>query len=165
MKRTPMKRKSDSATEKLADAEALHADGHGLLPHEAMEWIELYLATIRQWPRPRRLTDPRVIVRLQKSFGFCFVCERQCDWTARGESWLKLDPHHLTGGTAGRADELCNLMPLCRKCHDKFQSLKPAFGFLLYRKWKFDRPNTDWLRLTILHGQCLPELITEWNPE
>lgn len=165
MKRTPMKRKSDSATENLAVAESLYADGHGETPEAAMTFINAFRAKYGCWPTPHRLTDPRVIVRLQKTFGFCFVCERQCDWTAREGSWLKLDVHHIYAGTAGRADELTNLMPLCRPCHEKFQSLKPAAGFLLYRKWKFDRPNTDWLRLTILAGHCLPELITEWKPE
>lgn len=165
MKRTPMNRKSGSATQKLAFAEEMYADGHGLLPGGAMSYINAYLAKFTHWPIPLRLTDPRVIVRFKRTFCQCFVCERQGNWDAPEGSWLKLDPHHLVGGTAGRADELCNLMPLCRRCHDKFQSLKPAFGFLLYRKWLFDRPNTDWLRLTILYGQALPDLIHEWTQE
>lgn len=160
MKRTRPKRDNDNASERLAEALDGYADAHGLLPGEVMPILNPY---IRQsgWPRANRLTDRRIIVRLQLVFGNCFACGLQGSWDANEESWLKLDPHHLVGGTAGRADELCNLMPLCRKCHDKFQSDKAMFGFLLYRKWLMDRANTDWLRLTILYGKALPDLIIE----
>jgi hypothetical protein len=44
---------------------------------------------------------------------------------------------------------------LCKKCHDAEATI--GLARLLWCKWKRDRENLDWIRLTIIFGRYLPD--------
>lgn len=48
-----------------------------------------------------------------------FRQKKRCERCLRGTP-SGADPHHLFARGAGRADIACNLMALCRICHDAF---------------------------------------------
>lgn len=75
-----------------------------------------------------------------------------------GDSWP--EAHHLAAGyLRGKSDELCALVSLSREWHEKVNTEELPLGRILWLKWRHDRPSTDWVRLTLLFGYHLPDLI------
>ena len=76
----------------------------------------------------------------------CFLCGHRAP----------SDPHHIVAGAGASHDEKCNLISLCRGCHDRVQSDSKRLPELLRAKWEQDRWNTDWVRLCELRGNVFP---------
>jgi 5-methylcytosine-specific restriction endonuclease McrA len=88
----------------------------------------------------------------------CQVCHRKhAPW---GGIQLRLQLHHIFGGTPGRSDERTNIITLCWKCHHvKLNTPSLQLGHILFCKWRSDQEHTSWTRLAILGRRFLPELI------
>ncbi len=106
------------------------------------------------FPRRRAIRDRDVMTAFHQQWHCCFVTG-----VKRGGFGVKLEAHHLFEGTAGRSDELCNLIMLDRQVHEQVKTTTVPLGLLLWCKWHHDRPNTDWVRMTVLRGSFLPDLI------
>ena len=120
------------AVERFQDAHGVYFDEL----HHAMLWAVVHRVSSRE------------VLDEYRSNPSCFYCERSFR--------SGLDPHHIVGGSAGRSDERCNLMSLCRGCHTAIQSDSSLLPRLLRQKWKHDRTNTDWRRLCELRGSLFP---------
>ncbi len=110
---------------------------------------------VRAWPKLltlRRVDSSAVMNRFHAQHGYCMVC---------GQSYgVKLEAHHMASGSR-ISDELTNLLMVCKSCHSEVQSSKVHLGRCLWCKWKHDRPNLNWVRLSLLLGyETLPELQT-----
>lgn len=68
-----------------------------------------------------------------------------------------VEPHHIVGGVGGRADETCNLIALCRTCHDAVQH--SSRGTLVCLVVKARKGEFDVERLSELRGLNLVELL------
>ena len=156
MKRTPLNAVSPQRAIKRANSRDEFRDCHGV----AFDEVQSLLGPVRAWPRIKRVDGRDVIVRVQRTFVNCFWCNERGDWHSQARH-LQLDPHHIFGGSAGRSDELTNILPVHRPCHDLIQSDSKLLGRVLYRKWLLDRMCTNWVRLSLLFGRFLPDLITE----
>jgi len=85
---------------------------------------------------------------------WCWVC---LDGTPAKKR--ESEAHHGASGSRGKSDDLCILFALCRSCHENVSQIDE--GYLLYLKWHFDRPHTNWMRMAQLWGRHLKELRTE----
>lgn len=112
-------------------------DGHGVYFDEV--W---WLMSVMECVKIRRVTDPEIREHY-RGFGRCPLCR----------NLMKMEPHHLTGGSKGRSDEHCNLIGICGDCHDRIQSQPSEYKRVWKAKWKTDRGHTDWLRLCLLLGR------------
>jgi hypothetical protein len=66
----------------------------------------------------------------------------------------RAEVHHIIGG-AGRSDEWCNFLSVCRRCHGQIVG-RAGLAKVLFAKWSDDPLATDWVRLAILYRQFLP---------
>lgn len=77
------------------------------------------------------------------------------DWTpheCRG-----VDPHHIIGGYIGRHDAVCNLISVCRSCHDWVQHKNEGLVLCLYAKMK--KGELDFGELSIYKGKNVREWV------
>lgn len=163
-RRTPLKRgtkrlrrRSPGRDVKIQKADEFFQDCKGVWFHE----VEGLMGPVARWPRVRIVERRETIIVFKRRFCVCFWCGRQGGWDDPEGAPFRLDPHHIVAGSRGRSDELCNLMPLCRKCHELIQSDASLFGRVLWLKWSLDRETVDWCRLALLRGRALGELTTE----
>jgi 5-methylcytosine-specific restriction endonuclease McrA len=149
MKESSMRRIAKTRTARTKRLKEGYADSHGIMFHEYRLWLP-ELAS--DWPSVRRVDSPHVLGCISRL---------EC-WACRYISFTNpCDLHHLVGGTKGRSDERCNLMPLCRECHDKANTKELPLGRLMWLLWVHDRWGTDWVRLALLKRSHLPDLITD----
>jgi hypothetical protein len=150
MKRTRMNRSkplsrgpSRARKEKAAKARERYADGFGIYFDE----LRLHLPdSPKDWPKPRIVDDAdgRQEYRFTRGL-WCVYCDDPAQ-----------DLHHLVGGSRGRCDSWANLLPLCRVCHERIQSVPSENPELLRMKCRHDKPCTSWVRLTLLRGSWWP---------
>lgn len=112
------------------------------------------------WPRMNCVKSPALLRELHEEWDFCHNCSRKA---APG---VYLHLHHIFGGMAGRSDERCNLICLHstgpdQGCHAEAHGGSLPLGRVLYLKWLHDPTGVDWVRLAVLRGSFLPELIVE----
>ncbi len=108
------------------------------------------------FPRPKRVKDAELLRYYHGEHDRCQVCGRMPYWG------VQLECHHITGGSKGRSDERTNIIMLCngwQGCHNRVQSSVALFGDVLWWKWKSTPEEVDWVRLALLHGSFLPDLI------
>lgn len=117
----------------------------------AFDEVRLILpAERRLWPVARLVVDPDVCRLMHERFGRCWECGA-----------YPVQVHHMIEGAHGRSDELANACVLCADCHGQNKRTIIPLGRQQFLKWDFDRVNTDWVRLTIVRGRWLDELITK----
>ena len=117
-----------------------------------LDEVPALLGPVRDWPQVRRVESPAVFARFHSEHGYCMAC---------GISYgVTLEAHDLASGSRKSA-ELTNLLMLCQACHREIQSSKELLPFALFCKWKHDRPNLNWIRLTLLLGRFVGELQTK----
>ena len=121
------------------------ADGKRVYFDEVREWLPKRSS---DWPKTR-VVQSTANRQAMRNRGFCFLCNfavRICG---------PLDVHHICS-EGGRSDDLCNLMPLCRGCHERIQHATEMDQEVLRAKWTHDRANCDWVRVTALRGSWWP---------
>ena len=129
-----------------------YVDGKGIGFNHYREHLP---ARAADFPKPGRIRNPDVMSEFHQ-WDFCFVTG-----VKYGGFKVKLEAHQRFAGTAGRSDELCNLIMLERATHENVKTEACPLGLLLWRKWLLDRENTDWVRLALLRGSFLPDLIID----
>jgi hypothetical protein len=101
-----------------------------------------------KWPKVVRVIDPDV----------CRIMHE-----LHSECWKSGVPnpqaHHEFAGSAGKSDEFCAIFMLSNYWHSWVHSERFPLGEQLYLKWLHDRCHVDWVRMTLLRGSFLPELI------
>lgn len=142
----PLRRVSPKRAERRIKAKLRFADAHGVCFDE--------LTHAMLWPVVHRVDSQEVLDEYRFN-PICFWCERRFV--------VALDAHHIVGGSAGRSDEKCNLMSLCRECHSRLQSDSSKQPKMLGQKWKHDRWNCDWRRLCELAGKVFSFSELEFN--
>lgn len=147
MKRTRLRPVSPRKAARRDDARRLFEDGFGVRFHETRMWLP---DLVKDWPTVR-IVDRKANRDFVRLGGMCYWCERLFHPN-------ELDPHHIFGASH-RCDCLTNLMPVCRACHDKIQSVPELLPSVLYRKWTLDRQHVSWVRLTLLAGRWLDDLV------
>lgn len=145
-----LRKRSPAVAAKVAKAVEFYPDGNHVYFSEATMQRKVVSAVTRSLP----LSLARI--QMEKLFTTCFWCGGPGFWHPKGMA-LTLEHHHIVGAGA-RSDELTNLFPCHRACHDELQSDAELFGKVLYRKWLHDRVQTSWVRLVELLGHGLPEL-------
>lgn len=103
-----------------------------------------------RWPKiGRPIRDRRVCEQFHALHDRCWFT---------GAAWP--EAHHMGAGfTRGKRDELCCLVALSKAWHERVNTVELPLGTLLWLKWHHDWPHTDWLRLTLIFGYHLPELM------
>jgi hypothetical protein len=157
MKRTPLTRKAKHGLDlsRFPDSKGIYFD------EVRAEVQKRYGMKVSDWDQIRVVEDPEICKRMHAMFGECWNCGRR-------EPWNKIDAHHIAG-SSHRSDELCNIAMLCgvvwngeaESCHSNVKTSKLPQGRILFLKWKYDRQNTDWVRLTLLGRKFLDDLITD----
>ncbi len=115
------------------------------------------------FPKMHCVKNAELLRELHELWDCCQVCGRKADSTTR------LELHHIVGA-AGRSDERTNLIMLCSEgpdqgCHAEAHGGKLSLGNILWAKWYADRSNVDWVRLAVLRGSFLPDLIVKAEEE
>jgi hypothetical protein len=128
-----------------SDVAKLHQDGWAMGFDEVRLWLP---SRVSDWPIVHRLDFPH-----SREF---YRIAGECWWCGK---FRHCEAHHITGGTKGRCDTFTNLFRVCRPCHEEVQSNVDLLGRVLFLKWENDRINTNWLRLNLLAGYWLPDLI------
>jgi 5-methylcytosine-specific restriction endonuclease McrA len=100
------------------------------------------------WPKIKRVEDPRVCQLMHELYKRCWRCGAG-----------NVQAHHEFAGSRGASDELTAIFMLCSECHSNVHTRAFETGELLYLKWKHDRLNVDWVRMHLLCGYWLPDLI------
>ena len=118
------------------------------------EYRTLLPASSHDFGKIKIIKDREVLEWFHRTFHVCFVCGRK-----RRE--IKLEAHHIFGGSKGRSDEATNLAMLCYPCHENVNTRYLPLGMLLWRKWLHDKENTSWPRMALLRRSFLPELIDD----
>jgi len=121
----------------MATATERYKDSHGVYWDEVRTLLP---ASVSQWERVRPVLKSEACSIMHDLYGFCFLCFHD----------VTLEAHHILGGSK-KSDELCNLVILCRGCHQLVQSAPAALPRVLKAKWKHDRAHCDWRRLTLLN--------------
>lgn len=113
-----------------------------------------------EWPGRESSKDPNLSRLLHAEMWRCSNpwC-RNPAWLERAP-WCILELHHMIGGRGGRSDERTNILPLCRWCHQGPHQITDNLGFVLFLKWLQAGEEIDWLRLAVLHGRFLPDLLS-----
>lgn len=70
----------------------------------------------------------------------CWIC---------GREHCILEAHHIVS----RSDECCNIVMLCRACHEEVQHNTKLLPRVLLAKWTHDKMHTDWRRIIELRGK------------
>lgn len=124
---------------------------------------------IFHWPKMRIVKSPKLLAELHEEWDHCQACGRKFGphYNASGPGWRAMQIHHIIGA-AGRSDERTNLIGLCicgagseAGCHAEAHGGNLPLGRVLYLKWKSDPAGVDWIRLAILRGSFLPDLVAE----
>ncbi len=131
----------------------LYVDGKGIGFNHYREYLPERAA---DFPRPKRIRCKDTMSRFHQHWDFCFV-----SGVKRGAFDVKLESHHLFAGTAGRSDEPCNLIMLDRKVHEQVKTEAVPLRLLLWCKWMHDKAGTDWVRMSVLRGSFLPDLLVD----
>lgn len=130
---------------KRAEAKERYADAHGIYFDEILQHLP---SRVRDWPPLRLVHDARVCEKYValRTLDTCSLCG--------GHYWQTdcIDVHHIAAN-AGRSDEFCNLLLLCRKCHTAIQDDPQRTREVWLAKWRVDRENCDWVRLVRLTGK------------
>ena len=97
--------------------------------------------------------------RYLSSFPVCELIPLSARIGTNGRDHAKraVDPHHIVGGVGGRSDDWCNLISVCRECHDAVQH--DAYGTLLCLVAKKRKGELDVERLNELRGLHIVELL------
>lgn len=146
-----MLRRKSSRYPTPAQKRERYADCKGVFFDQCRLWLPQRTA---EWPQVTRVNDHTLLATIPRI---------RC-WRCRVEPiqhWLPIEVHHIVGGTKGRSDEWTNLIPLCQTCHGIANTKLFPLGQVLFKKWFCDRAHVDWVRLTLLRRQHLPDLITE----
>lgn len=132
-----------------------YPDCQGLGFDEARLFVEQwYGKRPGDWPKVVRVRDSKVCTAMHILFGLCWECDA-----------FAIEAHHMASGfLRGKTDEMAALAMLCKLCHANVNTPALPLGRILYLKWKYDRPHTDWVRLIRIHGHFLPNLITGDDP-
>jgi hypothetical protein len=143
------RRKRMKAT--TAKATERYPDGHGVYFDEVRGILG---EDTSRWPAVRRVKNPRVLAIFHQ---------------LHSKDWIDFrcgpEAHHMAAGyLRGKSDELCALAALSGDWHPLVNTEALPLGHILYLKWKYDRPNCDWVRLTLLFGYFLPDLIVKVTP-
>lgn len=117
-------------------------DCHGLTIKQAMDRLP---KDIQMWPKSKPVKNPNLLREIHEEWKLCFVCERRKNWL---NLYFAFELHHLARGSRGRSDERCNLIMVCRNCHERICSV-PLIE-VLAAKHKHDPDGCDWKRLAIL---------------
>lgn len=121
-----------------------YKDSHGVYFDELRTLLP---GSPSDWERVRPVLKSEACAIMHDLYGFCFLCATERSY---GSSSGTLEAHHILGGSK-KSDELCNLVLLCRGCHELVQSAPEQLPRVLRAKWKHDRAHCDWRRLTLLH--------------
>ena len=135
-----------------------YRDSRGLAFDEVRAYVEIHFGMRpSEWPRIKEVKDPDVCSRMHDLFCECWNCGGEGGYG----TFRRIEVHHICGGTKGRNDEPCNTAMLCNlpRCHPSANTSELPIGRVLFLKWKHDRQNCDWVRLTLLNRKFLPELI------
>lgn len=152
MRRTRLKPISKRRAGYAALATENFADAHGVFFSE----VRLILGEDRsRWPKVRRVRDAEVCAMMHKRFINCWNCDEYCGFGSC------LECHHLFAGSRTRSDEMTAIVCLCGDCHRNVNTPALPTGRLLYLKWLKDRQQLSWLRLTLLCGHFLPDMIPD----
>jgi len=101
--------------------------------------------------------DPDLLAAMHKESTRCQRCGRSAaDQTAYGES-IRLELHHIIGGSRGRSDERTNLLMLCHVCHGTAGTNAFPLDEVLWCKWATAPDEIDWARLAVLFRRFLPD--------
>jgi hypothetical protein len=139
LKRTrmnPISKTKKTAAEEKADRH--FQDGVGMY----LDQISPTVFALARKISPRRLVFSEATLDEFRGEGACQLCG-YCG---------ALEPHHLASAK-GRSDERCNLIAVCRKCHDEIQGDVDQYKRVWRAKWEADRAGTNWLRLCLLLGR------------
>lgn len=129
-----------------------YVDGRGLGFREADRILRHVCGRAAEFPQVKRQANYDNCHAYRGWFDHCQACG--ADLSAFiGDGQL----HHIFGGMKGRADEVCNLLYLCRDCHMVYQSSIHLLPTVLWIKWRTDQRHTDWCRLALIRGCFLPE--------
>jgi len=124
----------------MATATERYKDSHGVYWDEVRTLLP---ASVSQWERVRPVPKSEACSIMHKLYRTCFLCNTE-------KYWPPLQAHHILGGSK-KSDELCNLVILCRDCHQRVQSAPDELPRVLKAKWRHDRAHCDWRRLTLLN--------------
>lgn len=112
---------------------------------------------VSAWEQVRRVRDPYVIAAIHYQWQRCQVCG------ADRHERVKLEAHHIIGGTKGRSDERTNLIMLCaggaKTCHERVNTAELPLATILWALWRTNRLAVDWVRLALLRRRHLPDLL------
>ena len=136
MKRTALKRVSPRRAEKRAEAIRLDRDGQNMTIADVRGWLPK--GPTRDWPKQRDVDDQMLATYMHLRFG-------------DGECWLCglnviLEMHHIVS----RSDERCNVVMLCRACHEEVQHSPKMLPAVLKAKIMHDRAYSSFLRIAQL---------------
>lgn len=125
---------------RMVKAKERYADCHGICFDE----IRMHLPDrVSAWPQ-YAIVDSNSFLELYRWFCRpCYLCRR----------YRQLEPHHLVGGSRGRSDDPCNLIAVCRECHNEVQSSVDDYQRCWRAKWEYDRDHCDWRSLVVLLGR------------
>lgn len=107
------------------------------------------------WPRITRVTRKGACTFMHEFHQACWQCGK------RGYGLDATQAHHIFEGSRGKSEELCNIAMLCALHHGQLSDPIIPLGRILYLKWKHDWLHTDWVRMTLLCGYHLPDLIAD----
>lgn len=159
MKRSRIAPVSKKRLDRKREAIERYRDCHGIAFDEVRGYMEKHFGLkCSDWPTIKRIDDPLVLQHMHSWFDSEAICWG-CGKVIIGV-YPPLEAHHIEGGTKGRSDEFCNLAMICSNCHVDVHASTIPKGKVLFLKWSQDRQHTDWIRMTLLRGHYLPELIT-----
>lgn len=115
---------------------------------------------IFHWPKMNYVKNAELLRELHAEWDCCAACGRKAG------PGVYLHLHHICGGLAGQSDERCNLIMLDSQgpdqgCHAEAHGGSLPLGKILYHKWQSDPDGVDWIRLAVLRGSFLPDLIVK----
>ena len=140
MKRTALKRVSPRRAKKLAEAIRLDRDGQNMTIADVAKWLPK--GPTRDWPKHEDVDSEEMAATMHSCFGRseCWLCG------LRTGLYGTLDVHHIVS----RSDERCNMVMLCRTCHQKVQHSPKMLPAVLKAKITHDRAYSSFLRIAQL---------------
>ncbi len=140
-------------TERYADSWGIYFDEYRSLLPSGHDELQALMTSVQ------RIKDDQfhVLADMHSEFGGggCWLCGK---WKGADV----LEAHHVASG-ARKSDERTNIIMACRECHKRVQSDPRALPEVCIAKWRRDPGGLIWVRLALLVGRHLPDLITKEN--